>query len=512
MEPFAQADLDTFRRIVARQFGLQFDNGKKELLADILRERREASGCATAALYLASISSSEREELRALAARLTVTETYFFRGADQFRALSKRAIPDRIADRRKEGPLRLLSAGCSSGEEAYSLAILLRERFPELPRQQTEILGIDLNPAMIAKAKEARYHPWSLRETPRELREKYFRVEGNDFILADSIRSMVSFAERNLATCEFTSLEPFDIILCRNVIMYLVPEAAQSVITRLTEALEPDGFLFLGYAETLRGLSHAFQLCHTHDTFYYQKREAGAQPAAGWAQPPAGFRQSRAGVPSALADMPGTAWVDAVQQASERIHTLSRDMAALPSNGHSLVQAQQQHRSSLELGVAFELLRQERFREALDVLEALPPEVSGDPDAQLLQAGLLTNCGDLKAAEAVCQRILRVDDLNAGAHYLTALCRERAGDPNGAMEHDRAAIYLDAAFAMPHLHLGRLAKRSADLTTARRELECACMLLLREDPSRLLLFGGGFNREALVAFSRAELRACGGWS
>lgn len=510
MEPFAQADLDTFRRIVARQFGLQFDNGKKELLADILRERRDASGCATAALYLASINSSACEELRALAARLTVTETYFFRGADQFRALSERAIPDRIADRRKEGPLRLLSAGCSSGEEAYSLAILLLERFPELPRQQIEILGIDLNPAMIAKAKEARYHTWSLRETPREIRDKYFRVASNDFVLADSIRSMVSFAERNLATCEFTSLEPFDIILCRNVIMYLVPEAAQSVITRLTEALAPDGFLFLGYAETLRGLSHAFQLCHTHDTFYYQKREAGAQP--GLEQPQAGFRQPSAGLPSPLADMPGTAWVDAVQRASERIHTLSRDMAALPGNGHSLVEAQEQHRSSLELGVAFELLRQERFREALEVLQALPQEVSGDPDAQLLQAGLLTNCGELDAAEAVCQRILRVDDLNAGAHYLTALCRERAGDPSGAIEHDRAAIYLDATFAMPHLHLGRLAKRSADLITARRELECACLLLLREDASRLLLFGGGFNREALVAFSRAELRACGGWS
>jgi chemotaxis protein methyltransferase CheR len=80
------------------------------------------------------------------------------------------------------------------------------------------------------------------------------------------------------------------------------------------------------------------------------------------------------------------------------------------------------------------------------------------------------------------------------------------------MEHDRAAIYLDGAFAMPHLHLGRMAKRSADMVTARRELEQAAMLLSREAPSRILLFGGGFSREALLAFSRAELHSCGGSS
>jgi chemotaxis protein methyltransferase CheR len=158
----------------------------------------------------------------------------------------------------------------------------------------------------------------------------------------------------------------------------------------------------------------------------------------------------------------------------------------------------------------FELLHQERFREALEVLGGLPPETGHDPDVQILRAGLLTNCGDLKGAEAVCRQILSLDDLHAGAHYLTALCREHAGDANAAMEHDRAAIYLDSAFAMPHLHLGRMAKRSADLATARRELEHAGTLLSREDPSRILLFGGGFSREALLAFSHAELRACGG--
>jgi chemotaxis protein methyltransferase CheR len=106
--------------------------------------------------------------------------------------------------------------------------------------------------------------------------------------------------------------------------------------------------------------------------------------------------------------------------------------------------------------------------------------------------------------------LLTVDELNAGAHYLMALCQEHAGDRAAAEEHDRAAVYLDPFFAMPHLHLGLLAKRSNDTEAAQRELSHALTLLAREDASRILLFGGGFTREALTAFCRAELRAVGG--
>jgi chemotaxis protein methyltransferase CheR len=503
MGSFEPHDLELFRSIVARRLGLQFDEGKKELVADVLRQRLQAHGRASVASYLASISgeSNGREELRALVTHLTVTETYFFRGSDQFRALTDSALPERIRVHATDRRLRLLSAGCASGEEAYSLAILLRERFPELRSWEIEILGLDLNQAMIAKARSAHYTKWSLRDTPDELRDKYFRIDGADFVLEEGIRSMVCFEEQNLAGSDLTSLNQFDIILCRNVIMYLVPDAARSVIRRLTQALAPDGFLFLGYAENLRGLSHDFHLRHTHDAFYYQKRQEAGQPPASLCE----VQRSNAPVP--LVDLADIAWVDAIGRASERIDSLSRGCTTriepLPRVAG---------RSPVELGFVFELLRQERFREALEVLRGLPPEASRNPDAQLLRAGLLTNCGDLESAEAVCRQILSADDLNSGAHYLTALCREHAGDASAAMEHDRAAIYLDGAFAMPHLHLGRMAKRSADLTTARRELEHAGTLLSREDPSRILLFGGGFSREALLAFSRAELRACGGSS
>jgi chemotaxis protein methyltransferase CheR len=110
----------------------------------------------------------------------------------------------------------------------------------------------------------------------------------------------------------------------------------------------------------------------------------------------------------------------------------------------------------------------------------------------------------------VCRRLLKIDELNSGAHYVLALCREGARDQPAAANHDQVAVYLDPAFAMPRLHLGLLARRAGDSGTARRELAQALALLQREDASRLLLFGGGFNREALLGLCRAELIACGG--
>jgi chemotaxis protein methyltransferase CheR len=143
-------------------------------------------------------------------------------------------------------------------------------------------------------------------------------------------------------------------------------------------------------------------------------------------------------------------------------------------------------------------------------MRAIPEDAGGDADVLLLHAALLTHSGALGPAESKCRQLLAVDDLNAGAHYLLALCREGTGDRGAALEHDQTATYLDPGFAMPHLHQGLLARKSGNLEMARGELSQALVLLGGEDPSRLLLFGGGFNRESLMALCRAELQRCGG--
>lgn len=192
----SHADVERFRAVVARRFGLQFDAGRLDFLAEVLRQRSAASRDPTAGSYLERVASLPKsaDELGVLAQQLTVNETFFFRNPDAFRALTERVLPERM--RAKEPhrvPLRILSAGCASGEEPYSLAMTLVEAVPDLERRQVEILGVDVNAAVLQRAARARYSEWALRETPEELRRRYFRAEGSELVLDPRIQQMVTF-------------------------------------------------------------------------------------------------------------------------------------------------------------------------------------------------------------------------------------------------------------------------------------------------------------------------------
>jgi chemotaxis protein methyltransferase CheR len=505
-------EIERFRRAVRRRLGLCFDDGKLDFLAEVLRRRIDRSGRSTLA-YLSHLDEGgeARDERRALARELTVGETYFFRNIEQFRALAEVALPERARARAEGRRLRLLSAGCASGEEAYTLAIVARDS-PACAGYDVSIRGVDINPAALERAATGRYAAWALRETPDSVRARCFRIDGRELVLDAELRSAVSFEERNLADPEATLWQPeaLDVVFCRNMLMYLAPETARAVVDRIRRSLAPGGYLFLGSAETLRGLSQDFRLCHTHGTFYYQKgtpAERGAARGADLDPLPADLALP------AVANT-GDSWVETIRRASERIRSLtaaqngSAEVTA-PAGPAALRDAAHERLAS-ELAGAAELIRQERFTEARLALALLPPASARDPDVLLLKAVLLTHGGDLVAAEQLCAEVLAVDDLSAGAHYLAALCRERAGDSRGASDHDQAAIYLDPGFAMPHLHLGLLARRAGDAGAARVRLSEAVALLEREDPARLLMFGGGFGRESLISLCRAELLACGG--
>lgn len=499
-------DLERFSAVISARLGLYFDEGKLGFLGEVLRRRLEASREDTGS-YLSRVDTrASREELGALARELTVPETYFFRHVDQYRALKDIVLPERFAAQASSKRLAIRSLGCASGEEAYSLAILARDTLPD-STWELSVLGVDVNPAIIDKARRARFSAWALRETPESDRQRWFRAEGRDFVLDEGVRASVRFEERNLVEDDphFWQPETCDVIFCRNVIMYFTPEHAQAVIRRIARALRPGGYLFLGHAETLRGLSNDFHLSHTHGTFYYRRKEEIGQALS--ASGPKS--QSRAVPSTALAEVVGAAdtWVDAIRRASARVAavTESRHAAQTESGSRAVVP-----KRSWDLGVVLEQLRHERFSQALAKMDALPPESGQDADVLLLRAVLLAHGGQFDAAQEACARLLEVDELSAGAHYLLALCREGVGDAAGAKYHDQVAAYLDPGFAMPRLHLGLTARRAGEVSAARRELGQALVLLQREDASRVLLFGGGFGREALVRLCCAELVKCGG--
>ncbi len=507
-------DIERFRAIITDRFGLAFGDDRLDQLALVLGERIVARGDRSAEAYLDCLAGASGDaELETLAKHVTVAETYFFRNPAHFRALTETVLPEQLAAARDRRTIRILSAGCATGEEAYSIAILLHERRQQFTGWQFPILAVDLNPAVIQQAVRAVYSQWSLRSTSAELRERYFRLKDRDYALDPVVREMVTFAERNLVgeAGKDDALwvdGAFDVIFFRNVMMYFSADAARTAIERLTRALAPGGYLFLGDAETLRGLSQEFRLLHTNETFYYQRTGRSAEICGREPDRPepcaADYSEQRPLLSSA-AEL-----FASIELASRRIARAAPEAPGNPgvAAGSGDAGAAGARPWNIELG--FGLLRQERFDDSIRWLKALPPQAHTDPEVQLLHAVLLTNSGNLVQAEEVCEQLLRCDELNAGGHYLTALCREHRGDRDGAIHHDQIATYLAPPFAMAHFHLGLMAKQAGDLKLARHALARASILFASEDSSRILLFGGGFSRGALVGMCRAELQQCGG--
>lgn len=460
MKDLDPARLTTFRRALERRLGLRADSRGMAELGAIVRRRARALRAPDLATYLEWAGDEGRadEEASHLAAALTVPETYFFRNAGQIRAVAQE-----LARRGASGrPISVLSAGCATGEEPYTVAMLAAQSLGlEAP---VEILGVDVSRAALETARRARYPSWSLRQTDDATRERFFVERRGEHEVVEAVRRFVRFEEHNLARGgPLWQPGRFDVILCRNVLMYLRDGAARALVERIAAALSVGGILVLGDAEALRGMRVAeLELVSGDGVYFYRRvsREAAVElEATPQPEPPARPAPSAPAPPAPPA-------------------------ATLAS--------------------ALELLRAERFGDALEALERVADP--GAPAAVLLRGALLLARGDLDAAEATGERLLELDRLDALAHHLIALCREQKQDLAGAIEHERAAIYLEPRFALSHLHMGRLLVREGKRRHARRELRRAADLLPAEDEQRFALFGGGLHRAALIELCRAELR------
>lgn len=502
----ATRDAERFRTVLGQRIGLLFDDAKLGYLGTVLQRRIEKRGRDSAAYLWELEHEPSHGEISALARELTVGETYFFRNHEQFRALAEVVLPERLRRSSGQKTLRLLSAGCSSGEEAYSMAIVAREGIPD-PTWNSAIRAVDINPSALQKARQAHYSAWALRETPEDIRSRWFRAEGRQFALDDAIRRMVAVEAANLATDDLDLWRPatYDVIFCRNVLMYFEPMRMRGVIARFARALVPGGFLFLGHAETLRGVSDEFQLCNSHGTFYYCLSDAPRpSPVPSREFPPKEScefapKASSVRISPRLCKQDAT-WFDDIRLASERVATLLPMGEFCRLTGRRQVIAPQ-----FDPALTMALLREERFAEALDHLREQSRGHDRDAEVLLLETTLLVHSGQVVPAERSALRLLSIDQDNAGAHYLLALCRDHAGDSDGACDHHRAATMLDPAFAMPRVHLGLLARRDGDHNAACREFARARALLKDEAPSRVLLFGGGFSRESLMALCDSAL-------
>lgn len=469
----------------------------------------QRTGCASLEAYAKRLAERDfaARELPEIAQELTAAETFFFRHREQFHALGAAVLPERIRARQATRRLNVLSAGCATGEEIYSVAAVLAD-FSELRDWDVRLCGVDVNPRLLQHARTARYTDWSLRQVTEQQRSRYFRMDGKAYRLDATLARAVHFEARNLLEDDPQFWQPdfFDLVFCRNVMIYFSDDAVRRLVERLAHCLVPGGFLFIGPSETLRGVSQAFNLRHSQGAFYYQRRLPHEQmdPAL-----PLANMVSRFASPSPVPKKPNcSGWASTIAASSARIAAI----AARPQRESRRLDAGTVVPAPKEpgLGEVRNLVREERFEDVLKAIDGLPGQTGIPSDTLLIQAVALAHRNELAEAEALCQRMIEHDGLAAAAHYLLAFCQERRGEYLSAAEHDQMSICLDPAFAMPHLHLGLLALHLRDLVTARRQLGDALSLLAHEDAARILLFGAGLDRAALQRLCAAQLVRCGG--
>ncbi|HET7542849.1 MAG TPA: CheR family methyltransferase [Polyangiaceae bacterium] len=470
-------------RLLERMLGFRPEPTRADDVTRALAERLAARGCKDASAYGRVLDDLRlrAEETRIIADRLTVNETYFLRESAGLRVLVERLIPELLA--RGSSPVRVLSVGCSTGEEPYGLGLLLHEA--GIGRGQVEIRGIDVSPNAIASARRAQYSEWALRNVPAALRARYFERERKGYRLLPELRERVRFELGNVVDEDgaFWDSAEFDVILCRNLLIYLGTEAIEFTISRFARALAPGGTLFLGHAETsLAG--PRFSVEEADGAFYFRLRKHPAGP-------------SRRVRPSFDADQAAQALLEPIGRAGSRVQELAARLSVAGERPPS--------ERVEELGDVLELIQQERFDDALQRVEA--SQLDERSERALLRAVLLTNLGRTTEASQLAQaRLARLPSCPF-AHYLLGVCHETACEHDEARRLYARSAELDPGFAMPRLRAGMLARRAGRPEEARRALEGALEQFPYQAARTQLLYGGGFAREELASLCRSELRS-----
>jgi chemotaxis protein methyltransferase CheR len=265
-------DFDFIRKLLRERSAIVLEDGKHYLvesrLAPLVREQKVDSIADLVRLLRAPLSMGLRQQV---VEAMVTTETTFFRDVHPFEALRKAVIPDLVLKRRQERRLNIWCAACSTGQEPYSVALTLREHFPELRGWNVRILATDLSRGVLERARAGRYSQIEVnRGLPAALLVKYFGQHGTSWQLHDELRGMVEFQELNLAVA-WPPMPRMDLIFLRNVMIYFEVETKKAILGRMANVLQTDGYLLLGGAETTFNLNDSFERLEQFKSGFYRR-------------------------------------------------------------------------------------------------------------------------------------------------------------------------------------------------------------------------------------------------
>jgi len=454
--PIAPEHLERFRDLVREQSGIDLPSQRlpelERAVRKVMEETEEPDPGRLASLL--GDRSDDLAGLESLVGHITVGETYFFRHPQQFEAVERWILPELVDARRDVRRLRVWSAGCATGEEAFSSAILLDRLAPTLGGWNTTIVATDIDRGALETARRGRYRSWSFRGIPAGVLQAYFDPAGPDLEISRRLRDMVRFEHHNLIEDPHPTLlldaNAVDLILCRNVLMYLTPDAIARVGDRLVTSLADGGWLLLGPSDprpsALEGLTRHL----LGDTVIAYRKESSRAlgPPAGAA---AAAVRTRAPMPSAT-----------VRHANP---TPERDSHAE---------------------------------------WAKDPGIPIDAEALCAEAATLAGLGDLEEAELRVRLALDLDPLLPIAHHVHGLILDERGDPQGALGALRRCTYLDPRSAIGHLALAGLHGRLGGSHRALRELEVVRELVAGRPADELVPGGDGLTVDRVLELVEAH--------
>ncbi len=256
-----------------RRTGMLFNETKRYYVERRMFERMQATGAGSFASYFARLRTDLNGEVEQFINALTVNETYFYREDHQLQCMTTDLLKERLKSKAPGDAIRIWSVPCSTGEEPYSIAIWLLENWREVDRHDIEIVGSDIDTRVLEAAREGYFGKRALMRLSPELIDKYFTELGEDrWRILEDLRQSVRFIPANLVEPGGTGLHGrFDIIFCRNVLIYFDDASRRTAAENLFENLAPGGFLCLGHSESMSRISPLFEVCRYSDAIVYQR-------------------------------------------------------------------------------------------------------------------------------------------------------------------------------------------------------------------------------------------------
>jgi chemotaxis protein methyltransferase CheR len=427
-------------------------------------------------------SPPTQKQIEILASHLTVGETYFFRERRAFEILEHSILPVLIDARRRTGKhLRLWSAGCSTGEEPYSIAILLDQLIPDLKDWNITILATDINVGALRKADEGIYSDWSFRDTPPFFKDKYFeKVNGSRYRLLPDIRKMVNFSYLNLSEDVYPALQnntnAMDIIFCRNVLMYFAPEYVNLAAERFNRSLVDGGWLIVSPVETSHIYYAQFTTVRIQDLTFYKKDTRKTKPESVSAK-----YVEKEIVPYSLPPK------KAKHRKSEKpYHTAPYDAPGRPKQS-----------VLTPLEEAAILYQKGFYREAEERLSVLISNGCSSQEMLVYFTKILANQGKLEDAFHWCEKAVSADKCDPHLHYLLAIILDEQKRGEEAKASLKRALYLDHDFVLAHFALSNLSLRLGNIAEARKHFSNTKEILSKCNPDEILPESEGITARRL---------------